>query len=121
VLLEWTNLDYVPETPGKQIITKKVRICCIQYEMRKISSFDDFATQCEYFTDVASNYKSDFALFPELFTTQLLSFLDSHGKSVEDSIRELDNFTDEYINLFSRLSVEYNINIVAGTHLTLEG
>lgn len=121
VLMEWTNLDYVPETPGRQIITKKVRVCCIQYEMRKITSFEDFATQCEYFTDVASNYKSDFALFPELFTTQLLSFMDAHDKSVEDSIRELDNFTDDYINLFSRLSVEYNINIVGGTHLTVEG
>lgn len=121
VLMEWPNLDYVPETPGRQIITKKVRICCIQYEMRKITSFDDFATQCEYFTDVASNYKSDFALFPELFTTQLLSFMDAKNKSVEDSIRELDMFTDDYINLFSRLSVEYNINIIGGTHLTVEG
>jgi len=121
VLMEWPNLDYVPETPGRQIITKKVRICCIQYEMRKIASFDDFATQCEYFTDVASNYKSDFALFPELFTTQLLSFMDAKNKSVEDSIRDLDIYTDDYINLFSRLSVEYNINIIAGTHLTVEG
>ncbi|MHB1278765.1 MAG: GNAT family N-acetyltransferase [Bacteroidia bacterium] len=121
VLMEWANLDYIPETPGRQIITKKVRVCCIQYEMRKIMSFEDFATQCEYFTDVASNYKSDFALFPELFTTQLLSFMDARDKSVEDSIRELDNFTDDYINLFSRLSVEYNINIVGGTHLTVEG
>lgn len=121
VLMEWPNLDYVPETPGRQIITKKIRVCCIQYEMRKISGFDDFATQCEFFTDVASNYKSDFAVFPELFTTQLLSFIDAKDKSVEDNIRELDNFTEDYINLFTRLSVEYNINIVAGTHLLQEG
>ncbi|TNE79611.1 MAG: GNAT family N-acetyltransferase [Bacteroidetes bacterium] len=121
VLMEWTNLDYVAETRQRSITTKKVRICCIQYEMRKINGFEDFAQQCEFFTDVASNYKSDFALFPELFTTQLLSFIENKGMSVEDNIRELDNFTDDYINLFSRLSVEYNINIVAGTHLLVEG
>lgn len=120
LLMEWANLDYVADTPLKQIIAKKVRICSIQYEMRKIASFKEFATQCEFFTDVASNYKSDFAVFPELFTTQLLSFIDSNDLSVEDGIRKLHAFTDDYINLFSRLSLEYNINIVAGTHLLVE-
>ncbi len=120
VLLEWNNIDYVPELKERSVLMKKVRICCIQYEMRKINSFEDFAKQCEYFTDVASNYKSDFAVFPELFTTQLLSFIDSKGMSVEDSIRKLDDYTEDYINLFSRLSLEYNINIIAGTHLQVE-
>jgi len=120
IIMEWANIDYVPETPERKIIAKKVRICCIQYELRKIESFDDFATQCEFFTDVASNYKSDFAVFPELFTTQLLSFIDSKHMSIEDSVRKLDDFTDDYINLFSRLSLEYNINIIAGTHLLVE-
>jgi len=100
---------------------KKVRVCCIQYELRKIVVFDEFAQQCEYFTDVASNYKSDFAIFPELFTTQLLSLIDYRGMSPEDSIRKMDEYTDDYISLFKRLSLEYNINIIAGTHLQLEG
>ncbi len=121
VLMEWNNIDYVPETPERSVLMKNIRICCIQYELRKIQSFEDFATQCEFFTDVASNYKSDFALFPELFTTQLLSFIDSSEVSIEDSIRKLDDYTGDYINLFSRLSLEYNINIIAGTHLVVEG
>jgi predicted amidohydrolase/GNAT superfamily N-acetyltransferase len=120
-LLEWKNFEYVPETKERSVMMKKVRICCIQYELRKIEKFEDFATQCEYFTDVASNYKSDFALFPELFTTQLLSLFDYKDMSPEDSIRKLDEYTDDYISLFSRLSIEYNINIIAGTHLQLEG
>ena len=120
VLLEWNNLDYTPETRETSVMMKKVRICCIQYELRKINSFEDFAQQSEYFTDVASNYKSDFVLFPELFTTQLLSLVDYKGMSPEDSIRKLDEYTDDYVNLFSRLSVEYNINIIAGTHLQVE-
>lgn len=120
ILLEWVNLDYVPETRERSVLMKKVRICCIQYELRKIKSFKEFAQQCEYFTDVASNYKSDFALFPELFTTQLLSLHEYKSMSPEDSIRKLDEYTPDYIDLFSRLSMEYNINIIAGTHLQVE-
>jgi predicted amidohydrolase/GNAT superfamily N-acetyltransferase len=120
-LLEWINLDYVPETSRERsVLMKKVRVCCIQYELRKVRNFEEFAQQCEYFTDVASNYKSDFALFPELFTTQLLSLHDYKGMSPEDSIRKLDKYTEDYIQLFSRLSLEYNINIIAGTHLQIE-
>jgi predicted amidohydrolase/GNAT superfamily N-acetyltransferase len=119
-LLEWVNLDYIPETRERNVLMKKVRICCIQYELRKIKAFKEFAQQCEYFTDVASNYKSDFVLFPELFTTQLLSLHEYKQMSPEDSIRKLDDYTEEYINLFSRLSLEYNINIIAGTHLQVE-
>jgi predicted amidohydrolase/GNAT superfamily N-acetyltransferase len=121
LLLEWINLDYIPETRERSVLMKKVRICCIQYELRKIRGFKEFAQQCEYFTDVASNYKSDFVLFPELFTTQLLSLHEYKSMSPEDSIRKLDEYTEDYINLFSRLSLEYNINIIAGTHLQVEG
>lgn len=120
LLLEWVNLAYVPETRERSVLMKKVRVCAIQYELRKIRSFKEFAQQCEYFTDVASNYKSDFALFPELFTTQLLSLHEYKSMSPEDSIRKLDEYTEDYIALFSRLSIEYNINIIAGTHLQVE-
>ncbi len=120
LLLEWINLDYVPEIRERSVLMKKVRICCIQYELRKIKSFKEFAQQCEYFTDVASNYKSDFVLFPELFTTQLLSLHEYKSMSPEDSIRKIDEYTEDYIELFSRLSLEYNINIIAGTHLQVE-
>ncbi len=74
-LLEWSNIDYVPPIGKKTVTSKKVRICAVQYMLREIDSFDEFAKQCKYFTDVASGYKSDFVLFPEIFTLQLLSFL----------------------------------------------
>jgi predicted amidohydrolase/ribosomal protein S18 acetylase RimI-like enzyme len=121
VLLEWNNLDYIPETRERIVMMKKVRICCVQYELRKISMFSEFAQQCEYFTDVASNYKADFVVFPELFTTQLLSFEKLKEMSPEESVRTLDKYTNDYIALFSKLAMEYNINIIAGTHLQVEG
>jgi len=96
---------------------KKVRICCVQYELRKITNFREFAQQCEYFTDVASNYKSDFVMFPELFTTQLLSFEETKRCQPGEQRTFINKYTEEYIALFSKLSLEYNINIIAGTHL----
>jgi len=121
ILMEWNNIDYLPEIKEQSLTTKKIRICCIQYEMRKITSFEDFAAQVEYFTDVASNYKSDFALFPELMTTQLLSFMNLKGVSPDESIRKLHEYTDDYITLFTRLSMEYDINIIGGSHMQVEG
>jgi len=116
--LEWTNLAYLPEPKEKLSVKTMVRTCVIQYQMRKLRSFNDFASYCEYFIDVASDYKCDFILFPELFTTQLLSII----KNVRPGLaaRELAKFTPQYLELFSKLSIKYNINIVGGSHLTLE-
>jgi ribosomal protein S18 acetylase RimI-like enzyme len=73
--LEWTNIDYLPDTTRKYTPIAPVRICAVQFQMRLVENFDAFAKQCEYFVDVASDYRSDFVLFPEIFTIQLLSFL----------------------------------------------
>ena len=43
------------------------------------TGFDEFAQQCEFFLDTASDYKCDFVLFPELFTTQLLVLRGHHA------------------------------------------
>lgn len=116
LLLEWVNLYYSPDPAEHSRPTMPVRICTVQYQMRKIASFDDFAHQCEYFVDVASGYKSDFILFPEIFTLQLLSFLPQERPGT--SIRRLTGFTDNYIELFQSLAIKYAINIVAGSHYT---
>jgi predicted amidohydrolase/ribosomal protein S18 acetylase RimI-like enzyme len=118
-LLEWTNLDYQPDRTRKFVPQKPVRILAVQYMMREIRSFDDFARHTEYFVDVASDYKSDFILFPALFTTQLLSFLPSQRPG--EAVRKLAEFTPQYLDLFSRLAIKYDVNIVGGSIFTLEG
>jgi predicted amidohydrolase/ribosomal protein S18 acetylase RimI-like enzyme len=116
--LEWTNIDYVPDTHRNYVPTMPVRICAVQYMMRMINSFDDFAKQCEYFIDVASDYHCDFILFPEIFTTQLLSFLPNERPAL--AMRKLSDFTPGYLDLFTKLAVKYNINIIGGSHFTIE-
>jgi len=117
-LLEWVNLEYRQKVPRRTITSQPARICCVQYQMRKISSFDDFAQQIEYFIDVASDYKSDFVMFPELLTTQLLSYQSEKRPGL--AARELANLTDKYIELFNDLSVRYYVNIIGGSHFTEE-
>ncbi len=117
-LMEWNNVDYHPKSKRHFKTSFPVRICVIQYMMKKIDSFDDFAKQCEFYVDVASSYQSDFAVFPEIFTTQLLSFIEE--KSPSQSIRKLTEYTEEYISLFTDLAVKYNVNIIGGSHFVEE-
>lgn len=118
--LEWSNLDHVP-VHEKQYLrpVSPVRVAAVQYQMRRIASFEDFAKQCEFFVDVASDYKSDFLLFPELFTTQLLSIIQADRPG--QAARRLADFTKPYLELFARLSVKYHLNIVGGSQFELEG
>jgi ribosomal protein S18 acetylase RimI-like enzyme len=117
-LLEWINLDYQPTTNKKLLPSRPVRICVIQYQMRPIKSIDEFSQQCEYFVDVASGYHSHFILFPELLTTQLLSFAEAERPAL--AVRKLSDFTPLYLELFSKLAIQYNVNIIGGSHFTLE-
>lgn len=115
--LEWINLSYKVD-PKKKKGSRYVRACAVQYQMRIINSFNDFARDCEYFVDVASDYRCDIILFPEMITMQLLSFLPN--KSPGTTIRQLDQFTAQYEELFSKLAIKYNINIIAGSHFIIE-
>lgn len=117
VLMEWNNIEH---HSGRRRFkaSHPVRICIIQYKMRRIESFAEFARQTEYFVDVAANYGSDFAVFPELLTTQLLSAIKE--KDPARSIRELTRHTDAYVEHFQDLAVRYNVNIVGGSHIVEE-
>src|SRR5690606_12494544 len=68
--------------------------------------------------EVASDYHSDFVVFPELFTLQLLSCVET-GRP-EEAARTLADFTERYLELFTGLAVKYNVNIIGGSHFTME-
>jgi len=116
--LEWVNLEYVKDPRRAFKAVKLVRLCVVQYQMRTIHAFEDFARQCEYFVDVASDYRSDFVVFPELLTTQLLTLIEPERPGL--AARKLAEFTPKYEELFGKLSVKYNVNIVSGSHFVVE-
>ncbi|MEQ8765817.1 MAG: GNAT family N-acetyltransferase, partial [Planctomycetota bacterium] len=116
--LEWVNLAYQADESRRLHAVQMVRICVVQYQMRAIDDFEDFEKQCQYFVDVAGDYNSDFVVFPELFTTQLLSFIES--KRPSEAARRLAEYTPQYLELFTELAVKYNVNIIGGSQFLLE-
>jgi len=109
-LIEWLNPDYI-ETEASQ----KVRIACVQYQVRKIATFEEFANQVEYFVETAADYRSDFVLFPEFFSVQLLSMLEP--MSALRGIRRLaQDYSEAFIALMSGLARKYGVYIIGGSH-----
>lgn len=136
-LLEWLNPEYIMhmsllseeenqipieisnlEEPIKYPRTRRVRIAAMQYLLRPISCFEDFATQVEFFVHSAKDYDSHFVVFPELFTMQLLSYMNEPGAA--RAVRLLAQQTPEYEKLFKRLATENNLYIIAGTHPVIQ-
>lgn len=93
----------------------KLRVSAVQYHLHTIHSFEDFAKQCEHYIKTAQEFGSEFILFPEFFTTQLLSIGNDQGTSL--SINELPDFTEQYKNLFIQFAKETKMHIIAGTHV----
>jgi len=135
-LLEWLNLEYTvtvsldetgqaaamdlvdEETLRDRSVASRVRIGAFQYLLRPIRSFDEFATQVEFFVRSAQEYRCQFALFPECFSMQLLSYLREPAPA--RAVRRLAQLAPDYENLFKRLARENGLYIIAGTHPVIE-
>lgn len=116
LLMEWLNPSYTP--PLRRHRRNKVRVAAVQYQMRPVENFDAFVRQCEFYVDTAAEYRCDFVLFPELLTNQLLGLVPADRPGA--SARNLHRYTEGYIEAFGKMAIRYNVNIVAGTHLTVE-
>lgn len=57
-------------------------------------------------------------MFPEIFTTQLMSFLEERSPSL--AVQRITEYTEDYISLFTDLAVKYNVNIIGGSHFVEE-
>ncbi|WP_316858445.1 GNAT family N-acetyltransferase [uncultured Cohaesibacter sp.] len=95
-----------------------IRVASVQYQARKVKSFEDFAAQLEYFVDVATDYRSDFVVFPELLTIPLLS-IESKKLTPQQSMEKISTYTEQFVSYMQELAISYNINIIGGSHPTL--
>lgn len=111
-LIEWINPDYQPKAGTE---ATKVRVACVQYAMRKVDGFEDFARQVRYFVETAGeDYGAEFVLFPEFLTVQLLSGLQPMGS--REGIRKLAEYTPKFVELMSGLAREQGLYLIAGSH-----
>lgn len=115
-LIEWLNPDYRATTKAGG---RKARIACVQYQMRKVTSFAEFARQATYFVGVAADYETDFILFPELFTVQLLSA--TNTLSPQEGMRKLAEYTPKLTALLRKLALKHGVTIIGGSHPTKVG
>ena len=117
-LIEWNNPSYNPSQDRQ----RKVRVAAVQYKVRRIKDFQEFAEQVEYFVETAFEYRADFVLFPEFTTMQLLSQETLRNLPSLEGILRLAALTDEVLGLFRRLAKDYGIHIIAGSHpMHIEG
>lgn len=93
----------------------KFRVSSVQYQLRPIQSFEDFANQCDHYIKSALEFDSEFIVFPEFFTTQLLSMKKKNG--LPQTIDDLPGYTQQYEELFQNLAKKYNVHILGGTHV----
>jgi predicted amidohydrolase/GNAT superfamily N-acetyltransferase len=117
----WRNPAFAEaamRSPTALALPDTVRVVTVQYQMRGLSNREDFSNQLAYFVDVASDYRADFVVFPEMITLQLLS-LDPEPLPSHEAVRHITTYTDWFIEFMRELAVSCNINIIGGSHPTL--
>lgn len=95
----------------KGVSFMKMRVSAVQYQLSTIRSFNEFAQQVTHYVKTAQEFDSEFVLFPEFFTTQLMSI------SNTSSISDLPQYTDQFEQLFVRLAKDTGMYLIAGTHV----
>lgn len=91
-----------------------IRIGALQYYIRPVKSFDDFALQVEALVETAKDYKVKLLVFPEYFTTQLLT-LGNTKRPIAEQIRDLAQQEDRIVSFMAELSKKNKFIIVGGT------
>ena len=92
----------------------KVRVSTVQYHLHTINNFQEFAQQVEHYVKTAAEFSGEFLLFPEFFTTQLMSI---KAGDQPMTIKDLPKFTKSYLELFTSLAKNYQLHIIGGTHI----
>ncbi len=95
----------------------KSRIAAVQYKLRYIQDWAGFEAQVNFVLNAAADYEPHFVLLPEIFTTQILSFMDND--QIASAVRELSEYTERYTELMRRLAMKHGYFLIGGTHPTL--
>lgn len=92
----------------------RIRVASLQYLIRPVKSFEDFRSQVHALIETAADYKCQLVVFPEYFTTQLLTLGDVR-RPISEQIRDLAQQKDRYLEIMTEFSRQYRIYVVGGT------
>ena len=94
----------------------RVRIASLQYFIRPVNRFEDFVDQVEGLVTTAADYKCRLVVFPEYFTSQLLTLADVK-RPIEEQVRDLPRHVPRYVETLTALARRHSLYIVGGTIL----
>lgn len=92
---------------------RNIEISATQFALKPFKQFSSFKDSAVSMLDKAKG--SDFVVFGEWFTLGLLAADTELGKASYAEIKKVSKFTNDYIELFSKLAKERRQFIVAGT------
>ena len=92
----------------------RVRVASLQYFIRPVRTFEEFADQVEALVATAQDYKCRLLLFPEWFTVQLLT-LGNVRRPIPEQVRDLAAQAPRIHELMLRLARKSGLYIAAGT------
>lgn len=93
---------------------EQIRVASLQYFIRPVASFEQFRDQVAALVETVADYRCDLAVFPEYFTTQLLT-LDNIKRPIREQIRGLAKQGPRFVEMMGGLAKEHGLYIVAGT------
>lgn len=119
-LIQWENMYYEPRRrPLLGAQKNSARIGAVQWRLRQVESVEDMLQQVEYFVDAVADFKSDFAVFPELFNVALMSLVEQADAA--EAMRRIAAYTPQMAEGMQRMAMSYNVNIVGASMPVLEG
>jgi len=92
----------------------RIRVASLQYFIRPVQAFQQFADQVSALVETAADYKCQLAVFPEYFTAQLLTLGDVK-RPMEAQVRDLAAQVGPYISLLSSLAQKHGMYLLGGT------
>jgi len=96
------------------VFVDRIRVASLQYYLRPVKTFGDFADQVAALVETAADYKCSLMVFPEYFTVQLLT-LGNVKRPIDEQIRDLAAQVPAYVELLQNLARQYGLYVAAGT------
>lgn len=104
----------IAASPMKRPV-RKIRVCAAQYQMRRISTWEEMEHQVDFFVTIAEEYHCHYLVMPELFTAQLFTILDPKLSPIQ-AIAALADMADRYRKMFVKRARKNSLFIVGGSH-----
>ncbi|MGE5233207.1 MAG: carbon-nitrogen hydrolase family protein [Acidobacteriota bacterium] len=93
---------------------KRLRVGSLQYYIRPVKSFDQFAEQVRGLVETAADYRCRLVVFPEYFTVQLLTLGDVR-RPIREQVRDLAKQLPAVAELLGDLARKSGLYVVGGS------